>query len=205
MKDQKLIVVLLVVIILLLLVVGLMLYASSIREESYLAIQDGTIHQGDSLVVVLTDPMGGPISGAEVNIEVTAGDKIISNEKVKTDSEGKAKLNLEKEGTYSVKCSFGGDDEFAGSSVADEIKVEQATTEVISEEKTSTHTSKYASDGSIYPEYGPEVDSQGITREYAIAHNMHYIEMTVDGDRPGEYVTVGGYTAYDPAAGCYHT
>ena len=41
--------------------------------------------------------------------------------------------------------------------------------------------------------------------EYAIEHDMHYIEMTVDGDRPGEYVTVGGYTAYDPAAGCYHT
>lgn len=205
MKDQKLIVVLLVVIILLLLVVGAMVYVSSIKEESYLEIQDKTIQQGDSLGVVLTDPMGNPISGETVNIEVTADDKIIANEKVKTDSEGRAKLGMEKEGTYSVKCSFGGDNEFAGSSAAGEIKVEQATTEVVSEEKTTTHTSKYASDGSIYPEYGPAVDSQGITREYAIAHNMHYIEMRVDGDRPGEYVTVGGYTAYDPVAGCYHT
>ena len=51
---------------------------------------------------------------------------------------------------------------------------------------------------SFYPtdSHMPNVDSHGTTREYAIAHNMHYIPAS--GDNPG------GYVAYDPINGCYH-
>ena len=51
---------------------------------------------------------------------------------------------------------------------------------------------------SFYPtdSHMPNVDSHGTTREYAIAHNMHYIPAS--GDNPG------GYVPYDPINGCYH-
>ena len=55
---------------------------------------------------------------------------------------------------------------------------------------------------SYYPtsKNAPDVDRYGITREYAIAHNMHYIHHVIDN---GE--DVGGYTAYDTLNGGYHT
>ena len=51
---------------------------------------------------------------------------------------------------------------------------------------------------SFYPTCSamPDVDSHGITREYAIEHNMHYIQGS--GDNPG------GYVSYDSINGCYH-
>ena len=162
---------------------------------------------GDSFIVKLTDSAGNPISNETVNIRLTDKDGITIDEDVTTNSKGNAKLKMEEKGKYSAECHFDGGNGYDSSSVAGNLSVKKPTTDVVNEKKTSstTHTSKYASDGSIYPEYGPEVDAQGITREYAIANNMHYIEMEVDGDRPGETVTVGGYTAYDPAAGCYHS
>ena len=51
---------------------------------------------------------------------------------------------------------------------------------------------------SFYPTCSamPDVDSHGTTREYAIEHNMHYIQGS--GDNPG------GYVSYDSINGCYH-
>jgi hypothetical protein len=181
-------------------------FSQSSKEDSNLAIADKKISAGDSLAVKLTDSNGKAIANQTVNVKLTDKDGTGIDEDITTDSNGNAKFKMKDEGKYSVKCGFDGNGQYASSSTAGNITVKKATTEVVNEEKTSTttHTSKYASDGSIYPEYGPEVDSQGITREYAIAHNMHYVESTVDGDRPGEMVTVGGYTKPDPNTGYYH-
>ena len=177
------------------------------KEKSNLKIADKTVNVGDSLVVKLTDSQGNPISNQTVNIKLTYKNGTSIDNKTATNSKGNAKFTMEEKGEYSVECIFDGTDKYASSSVTDNITVEKATTKVVGEDQTSTttHASKNAPDGGIYPEYGPEVDAQGITREYAIAHDMHYLEITVDGDRPGEYVTVGGYTARDPNNGLYHT
>ena len=104
------------------------------------------------------------------------------------------------ESNYSIECKFDGNNQYASTSITDNITVKKATTKVVSEEQTSTATSssKYASDGSIYPEYGPSVDSEGVTREQAEANNMHYREVTIDGEQ------VGVYVRYDPNDGTYH-
>ena len=207
MDNQKTIIALLCVIIAIL-IVGVVIFSPLMaKEDSNLAISDKKLNVGDSLVVKLTDANGNPISNETINIKLIDKDGITIDEDIITNSKGNAKFKMEEKGKYSVECSFDGNGQFASSSTAGSITVKKATTKVVNEEKTSTttHTSKYASDGSIYPEYGPEVDSQGVTREYAIANNMHYIEMEVDGDYPGETITVGTYTPYDPAAGCYHT
>ncbi len=208
MDNQKTIILLLLVVILLLLIIAGIMFSNSIgKEKSQLAISDKTLFEGDSLVVILTDNRGLPIADAAINVKLTDDEGITIDEDVKTNSKGKAALNVDEKGNYSLEAIFGGNDKYESSSISDNIEVKKASTEVVNDEKApaTTHASKYDKDGSIFPEYGPEVDSQGVTREYAIANNWHYMEMRVDGDVPGDYITVGGYVPYDSKAGCYHT
>ena len=207
MENRNVILILVAIIAVLAILVGFMASQSLAREDSSLAIESKNISPGESLLVRLTDSAGNPISNETVHIKCTDKDGVTVEKDATTNVYGKAKFKIDEVGTYSVECGFGGNSQYASSSVNGNVEVEKATTEVVDQQQTSTvtHSSKYAPNGGIYPEYGPEVDSHGITREYAIANDMHYIEITVDGDRPGEMVTVGGYTRYDPAAGCYHT
>ena len=201
MSNQKTIIAILCIIIAILIVCVAMLSIQMLKEESKLAISDKTIAEGDSIVVVLTDAQGIGLSNATVKIKLTNEEGVTTDKDVTTNSKGKAKLKIEESGKYTAECSFNGDGKYSACSISDSVEVEKATTELVSEEQTSTttHSSKYAPNGGIYPEYGPEVDSQGITREYAIANDMHYLELTIDGR------TVGGYTAIDPNTGTYHT
>ena len=199
MNNQKTIIVILCIIIVILIVCVAIFALPMFKEESKLAIADKTINEGGKLVVVLTDAHGIGLPNATINIKLTDQDGITIDEDVTTNDKGKAKLKVEEKGKYSVECNFKGEGKYAACSLSDNIKVKKPKTEVVKEEQTTTHSSKYAPNGGMYPEYGPEVDSQGITREYAIAHDMHYIEMEIDGR------TVGGYTAVDPNTGTYHT
>ena len=201
MSNQKTIIAILCIIIAILIVCVAMLSIQMLKEESKLAISDKTIAEGDSIVVVLTDAQGIGLSNATVNIKLTNEEGVTTDKDVTTNSKGKAKLKIEESGKYTVECSFNGDGKYSACSISDSVEVKKATTELVSQEQTSTttHSSKYAPNGGVYPEYGPEVDSHGITREYAIANDMHYLELTIDGR------TVGGYTAIDPNTGTYHT
>ena len=205
MEDNKIIIILLCVIIAIL-VVGVVVFSQVTKEDSNLSIADKKLNVGDSLVVKLTDSEGKTIANQTVKVKLTDEDGTVIDEEITTNAEGSAKFKMEEKGKYSVECKFDGNGQYASSSTAGNISVKKATTKEVGGKQTSsaTHTSKYAPNGGIYPEYGPDVDSQGITREYAIAHNMHYVEITVDGDRPGEMVTVGGYTKPDPNTGYYH-
>ena len=208
MENNKTVIILLCVIIAIL-IVGIVMFSPLMaKEKSNLSISDKELNVGDSLTVKLTDENGEPIANQTVKITLTDKDGVTIDEDATTNSKGKAKLKVDEKGKYSVECKFDGDSKYASSSASGNLTVKKATTKVVDEEKTNNYdsVSGLSDDGySYYPEYGPEVDSQGVTREYAIANNWHYIEMTVDGDRPGEYVNVGGYVPYDAKAGCYHT
>ena len=109
---------------------------------------------------------------------------------------------MEEKGKYSVECKFNGNGQYSSSSAQGNVSVKKATTEEISEEKTSNYdsVSGLSDDGySYYPDSGPAVDSVGQTREYAKANNMRYIPQTIDG------MDAGVYAPYDSKAGCYHT
>ena len=199
MENDKIIIVLLCIIVAILAIMVVMFSSSFAKEDSNMAIANATINEGDSLTVLLTDNNGVSISDETVHIKLTDEEGNVIEEDCTTNLEGQAKLKVDKKGSYSAECTFNGNNHYSASSLSMDITVVDAKTELVNDEQSSTHSSKYADDGSIYPEYGPAVDSNGITREYAIAHNMHYMEMRIDGK------TVGGYVAYDPAAGCYHT
>ena len=201
MENKNIILILLIVIVILAVAVGVIFSQQFAKEQSKLTIAHKNISAGNSLVVELKDNQGKSISDAKIHVKLTAKSGKAIEKDIKTNSKGKAKLTVNNKGNYSVECKFDGNDAYASSSISDNIIVKKATTKVVSEEQTSTatHSSKYAPNGGIYPEYGPEVDSNGKTREYAIANDMHYIELRIDGK------TVGAYTAIDPNTGTYHT
>ena len=202
MENDKIIIILLCILAATF-IVGVAMFSPSMvaKEGSNLTISDKELLVGDSLVVKLTDSNGNPLSNKTIKINLLGKDGTTINKEIITDSNGNAKLKMQEKGEYLVDCDFSGDELYASSSITDDITVDEATTKVIDNEETSTttRTSKYAPDGSIYPEYGPEVDRYGKTREFAIANNWHYVPLIVDGE------DVGGYTAIDPTSGTYHS
>lgn len=172
------------------------------KENSNLKITDKKINVGDSLVVVLADSQGNPIADETINIKLTDKDGITIDEKITTNSKGKAKFKMEETGKYSMECKFDGNDKYKSTSIIDNITVKKATTHVVNEEKTNNYdsVSGLSGDGySYYPSNGPAVDARGVSREYAMANNWHYIPQTIDGQDAGVYVP------YDSKAGSYHT
>lgn len=202
MENKNIIIILLVIIVILAAAVGVVLSQQMAKEKSNLKIADKSIYIGDALVVKLTDINGNPISNETIKIKLTDKSGSTTDNEIKTNSKGIAKLKMNEKGKYSVECIFNGNGQYSSSSASGNISVEKATTKVVNEEKTSNYdsVSGLSGDGySYYPSSGPAVDSRGYTREYAIANNMHYIPQTIDGQDAGLYVP------YDSKAGSYHT
>ena len=197
MDNQKTIIILLCIIIAIL-VVGVVVFSPLMaKEDSALTINDKKITVGDSLAVKLTDKNGNPIANQTVNIKLTDKEGITIDEDVVTNSKGNAKFKMDEKGKYSVECSFKGSDKYSASDLNDNISVKKVKTNVISQEKT-TSESMYDSNGFMYPEYGPDYDSVGTSREEAMAGDYRYLEDEIDGK------VVGVYAKYDPNAGTYH-
>ena len=202
MDNQKTIIALLCVIIAIL-IVGVVIFSPlMVKEDSNLAISSKKLNVGDSLVVKLTDGNGNPISNETINIKLTDKNGNTIDRDMTTNSKGKAKFKMDENGKYAVECNFKGNNKYASSSTAGNLTVKKATTKVVDEEKNNNFNSVsgLSDDGySYYPEYGPNVDDIGTTREEAIERNMHYIPVYVDG------ISSGVYVQYDSKAGCYHT
>lgn len=199
-NNQKIIIALLCVIVIIL-IVGIAIFTPLLKEESNLTISKKKINKGDSLVLKLTDSHGNPIKNAKIHIKLKDEEGITIDENIKTNSKGKAKLKMEEKGKYLVKCDYNGDMHFASSSTAGKLIVKKVANQGSDDKKNSNQNSNsgLSEDGyTYYPEYGPAVDAFGTTREYAIAHNYHYLPRTVDGQ------DMGAYIPYDPTNGCYH-
>ena len=204
MDNQKIIIVLCLIIVVLL--VGICSISFS-KADSQIELKDKNVYTGESVTVKLTDGEGNPITDEKVHVKLKdKNGKTKMDDDITTNSKGNAKFKVNSTGKYEAEFSFQGNDKAKSCSATNNITVKKAATKSVETQSSNTNSkSKYDADGNLYPEYGPEVDSQGITREEAIANNYRYIEMRVDGDKPGEYVTVGGYVKYDPVAGSYHT
>lgn len=200
-NNHKIIIALLCVIIIML-IIGITTFSPLlIKEDTNLTISNQKIEAGEPLIISLTDHHGNPIKNGTLHIKLKDDEGIIIDENIKTNSKGKAKFKIKEKGKYSVKCNFDGNEHFKSSHINGNITVKKSTTKAVSDKKTSGQNSNsgLSEDGySYYPEYGPDVDFLGTTREYAIEHNYHYLPQTIDGKDRGSYVP------YDPANGCYH-
>ena len=151
MENNKTVIILLCVIIAIL-IVGIVMFSPLMaKEKSNLSISDKELNVGDSLTVKLTDENGEPIANQTVKIRLTDKDGVTIDEDATTNSKGKAKLKVDEKGKYSVECRFDGDGKYASSSTAANLTVKKASTEVVSEDKTSDSVS--ASSDSEREEY----------------------------------------------------
>ena len=202
MENRNIIIMLVLIIVVLAAAIGVLVSQQMAKEESNLRIADKTINAGDSLVVKLTDSNGNPISNETIIIKLTDKDGKTVNKDLKTNSKGNAKYNMDEKGKYLVECKFNGNDRYASSTFTGNVSVKKATTNLVSEDKSSSSDSESGLSGDGYSYYassGPAVDSRGLTREQAVANNMHYIPQTIDGQDAGVYVR------YDSKSGSYHT
>ena len=192
MENEKTIIGLLCVIIILL-VIGILMFSPWMaKEDSNLAISSKNINAGDSVVVKLTDSHKNPISNQTVNIKLTDKNGKTVDKDVKTNSKGKAKLKVDNEGRYTVKCTFDGAGKYSSASFDGNISVEKAKTKSVDEKKTSSSKSDSgASGGSLsYPKYNPAIGSY---RTVESQQELALIE-TVNGQK---YVLAGdGYYTY---------
>ena len=181
MDTKNIIIVLLVIIVVIMAVILGSMFMPSLnaQKDSKIAIvSDKTLNVGDNLTVKLTDLNKTPISKGVVNVTVTdKNGKVVVNESVKTNSKGKANVDLDLDpGKYTVNVTFGGNDNFTANSTSKKITIEEKAAEVApssSTEDTSYSESKtYASgltDDEINAYIQRDLDERaknGVTSDY---------------------------------------
>uniref|UniRef100_UPI00386B5822 Ig-like domain repeat protein n=1 Tax=Methanobrevibacter sp. TaxID=66852 RepID=UPI00386B5822 len=102
------------------------------------------------LSIKLTDSNSTAISNETVKITIVdKKGKAVVNETVKTNSKGKAKLDLDlKKGKYNVTVTYGGNDNFTGSNTTQKLTIkeeEKVVEEPVSESSYSSSSSSYDS------------------------------------------------------------
>jgi hypothetical protein len=202
MENKNIIIILLIIIIVILAVMLGSMFMPSLnaQKDSKIVISGNkTLHDGDNLTVKLTDLNKTPIKKESVNITITdKKGKVVVNESVKTNSKGKANVNLDLDpGKYVVNVTFGGNDNFTGNTTSKKITIEEEVRQepVVSEQSTASDTSSDTS--SSEDELRPEVDSTGITREQADKYGWRYTT-----EHGGHYR--GYHDHWDENAGIYH-
>lgn len=169
------------VIIILAVAVGVMYFQSmNVPEQSIVKItSDNALYEGNDLSVELSDLNKTPISDADIDIVIKDKDgDIVVNGMVKTDSKGKAKLNLDlSKGKYDVEAMFNGNDNFTLSNATQKLTIEEVKTETVS--------------SNDYPEYSADLGyyrSTGITvGEFAVVELASGRQVVIAGDGYYEY------------------
>lgn len=164
------------VIIILAVAVGVMYFQSmNVPEQSIVKItSDNALYEGNDLSVELSDLNKTPISDADIDIVIKDKDgDIVVNGMVKTDSKGKAKLNLDlSKGKYDVEAMFNGNDNFTLSNATQKLTIEEVKTETVS--------------SNDYPEYSADLGyyrSTGITDgEFAVVELASGRQVVIAGD-----------------------
>lgn len=169
------------VIIILAVAVGVMYFQSmNVSEQSIVKItSDNALYEGNDLSVELSDLNKTPISDADIDIVIKDKDgDIVVNGMVKTDSKGKAKLNIDlSKGKYDVEAIFNGNDNFTLSNATQKLTIEEVKTETVS--------------SNDYPEYSADLGyyrSTGITDgEFAVVELASGRQVVIAGDGYYEY------------------
>ena len=203
MKYDRIIISLLIVIVIMM-VIGLFIFNPFVSKSDckIQMVSSDALNVGDQFSVFLSDVNGTPIANAEVNITFISSNGAVTTRNVITDSSGNANVGIDDLpiGGYNVTCSVLKNDKYNENSITNHISINEMQKTTASTNTQSGGSNGLSSDGySYYPEYGPAVDSRGVTRQQAIASNMHYIPQTIDG------MDAGLYVRYDANAGCYHT
>ena len=194
MDNDKIIIILLVVIIVMILI-GFLAFNPFKQECNISVVSADSLTVGDQFAIFLSDSNSNPVANAQISISLIGAIGEVSTKQATTDASGNAAVSLSDlpAGAYNVTCNVLENNNYRESSVSKQIAVNEVQTQV-------SQPTGISDDGfTYYPQSGPAVDSRGITREYAMAHNMHYISQSIDG------MDAGVYVRYDSKACPYHT
>ena len=145
MESRNIIIILLVIIVALAAAIGFMLMnPTHTKEPCKIKItSDKEQYKGGELSIVLTDLNKTPLSKEIVNITITdKKGKVVVDDVVKTNSKGKAKLDLKlKKGNYKVNVSYGGNENYTGNNTTQKLKIKEK--EKVVEQQSSTRSDTY--------------------------------------------------------------
>ncbi len=141
MENRNIIIILIVIIVILAAAIGFtMMNPMHAKEPTKIKItSDKEQDEGGKLSVQLTDLNKTPLSKEIVNITITNGKgKVVVDDVVKTNSKGKASLNLDlKKGKYNVTVSYGGNENYTGNNTAQKLTIKEKVVEATVEQSSS--------------------------------------------------------------------
>lgn len=183
MENKNIIIILVVIILVLAAVLGAVMFMSFNSKEPVKIVitSNNTLNEGENLTVQLADLNKTAISKQEVNVTVTdSKGKEVVNKAVKTNSKGKATLDLDlKKGKYNVTVSFAGNEKYGGNSTVEKLTIKEATTQSISENTV---------DMSLYTGYSSAIGS------YRVVEHQQEAGLLETPD--GNYYVMGGDGIY---------
>ena len=192
MENKNLIIILLVIIVILAAAIGfVLLNPTSAKEPTKIKItSDKEQYEGGELSIQLTDLNKTPLSKEVVNITITnSKGKVIFDDVVKTNSKGKAKIDLDlKKGKYKVNVTYGGNENYTGNNTTQKLTIKEEVVETESSSSINSNNDEM-----------PEYDSLGISKEQALKAER------VSGWDVKYNPESGLFVQYDPKYGIYHT
>ena len=151
-RNEKIIMILVAVIVVLAVVLGVMFMqsADAKKRADLEIISNDTLNEGDSLSLQLNDENKNAISNEWINVKINdSNGKLAVNKTVKTNSKGKAKLDLDLEsGNYAVAVGYAGNENYTCDNATQELAINDVHTQTLS---TSSSNS--------YPKYNPAIGS----------------------------------------------
>ena len=152
MESKNIIIILIVIIVILAAAIGFMvLKPMHAKEPTKIKVTSNkTLYEGKDLTVKLTDLNKTPLSKQKVNITIKdSKGKVVANDVVKTNSKGKASLDLDlKKGKYNVTVSYGGNENYTGNNTTQKLTIKEKAVEAepASSSSSSSNTPRYTTD-----------------------------------------------------------
>lgn len=154
MENKNIIIILVVIIVILAAAMGIMfLNPMHAKEPTKIKItSDNEQNEGGNLSVKLTDLNNTPISKQAINVTITnSKGKVITDEIIKTDSKGKAKLDFDlKKGKYNVTVSYGGNENYTGNNTTQKLTIKEEVIEAQNDYSSQSQSESQSSSGNPY-------------------------------------------------------
>ena len=133
----------------------MMFNTSHAKEATKIKItSDKEQYEGGKLSIELTDLNKTPLSKEIVNVTITnKKGKVVVDDVVKTNSKGKAKLDLDlKKGKYNVTVSYGGNENYTGTNETQKLSSKEKVTEAVKSQSSSSQSSSHRQEYDITPD-----------------------------------------------------
>ena len=143
MENKNIIIILIAIIVVLAVVAGVMFMQPAAKEPTKVKItSDKSQYEGGKVTIQLTDLNKTAISKEKVNITITnKKGKVVINETNKTNSKGKAKLDLDlKKGNYTVNVTYGGNENYTVNNTTQKLTIKEEIKQTVSIQSSSSST-----------------------------------------------------------------